>query len=183
MGVRVHILGASGSGTTTLASGISNTLKIESFDADHYFWEQTDPPFTTKRGSEERLALLKKDLDQNSSWVLSGSIVNWADTVKDRFTHVIFIFLPQATRLSRLRERERQRFGTRIDDGGDMYQQHIDFIDWAKKYDEGGLEVRSQTLHEDWLKSLTCPILKISGELSREAQIQKAVQWMEIGEQ
>ncbi len=172
---RIHILGASGSGTTTLASGISASLKIKSLDADDYFWEPTNPPFTIKRSADERMVLLNRDLGCQPSWILSGSIVSWADAVKDRFTHVIFMFLRQEIRLARLCERERQRFGTRIDPGGDMYQQHLDFIDWAKKYEDGGLDVRSKKLHEEWLKDLNCPIIRISGELSCEAQIQRAI--------
>jgi adenylate kinase family enzyme len=41
---RVHILGASGAGTTTLARALADDLAIPAFDADDYFWVKTDPP-------------------------------------------------------------------------------------------------------------------------------------------
>jgi adenylate kinase family enzyme len=35
---RIHILGASGSGTTTLAKALANELGYKHFDTDDYYW-------------------------------------------------------------------------------------------------------------------------------------------------
>jgi adenylate kinase family enzyme len=43
---RVHVLGASGSGTTTLARALANHWSVPHADADDYFWVPTDPPGT-----------------------------------------------------------------------------------------------------------------------------------------
>src|SRR5438128_874343 len=43
---RLHILGASGSGTTTLGRALAEGLQCPHFDTDDYFWLPTDPPFT-----------------------------------------------------------------------------------------------------------------------------------------
>lgn len=172
---RIHTVGASGSGTTTLASALAGHFKIPQFDADSYYWEPTDPPFTAKRPPELRVALLTKDLDREPSWVLSGSLVKWGESLQDRFTHIVFLSLPSEIRLARIRKRELERFGERIEVGGDMHQQHLDFIEWEKKYDEGGLEVRSRNLHEAWFKTLDCPIIRVSGELSTEQQVQSVL--------
>lgn len=51
----IHILGASGSGTTTLAKVLSDELGYAHFDSDDYFWIPTEPPFTTKRPLDERV--------------------------------------------------------------------------------------------------------------------------------
>ena len=166
-------MGGSGSGTTTLGSLLSESLRISHFDADSYFWESTDPPFTTKRPIENREKLLIQDLDRQSSWVLSGSIVQWAESIADQFTHVIFLSLPEELRIERLRTRERQKFGARLDLGGDMHRQHLDFIEWAKRYDQGGSEVRSKQLHEKWLRTVKCPVIRISGEVQTVEQVQK----------
>jgi len=172
MDFKIHILGGSGSGTTTLAKALARHFAVPHFDADDYYWESTDPPFTAKRSIEKRIKLLTDDLDQASSWVLSGSLVNWADSVNDRFTHVIFITLQSEVRLVRLRQRERLKFGSRLDPGGDMYHQHLDFIEWAMRYDEGGLDVRSKHFHDAWLGTLHCSIIKVSGDVPTEQQVQ-----------
>ena len=58
---KIHILGASGSGTTTLASELSKRINYTHFDTDDYYWLKTDPPFQNKRCIEDRQALMKTD--------------------------------------------------------------------------------------------------------------------------
>ena len=41
---RIHILGASGSGTTALGQALAEHLRCPHFDTDDYFWLPTDPP-------------------------------------------------------------------------------------------------------------------------------------------
>lgn len=56
---------------------------------------------------------------------------------------------PTDIRINRLRAREREAFGSRIDSDGDMYQNYIEFLEWAKAYDTGGLDMRSKVKHEE----------------------------------
>lgn len=58
----LHIFGASGSGTTTLAKAIYETFGHTHLDTDDYFWVPTDPPYTTKRTPRKRQKLLKADI-------------------------------------------------------------------------------------------------------------------------
>jgi adenylate kinase family enzyme len=74
---RIHILGASGSGTTTLGRALAARLLCPHFDADDYFWLPTDPPYTHQRERTERQQLLMDDLTAQEQWVLSGSLCGW----------------------------------------------------------------------------------------------------------
>ena len=56
---RIHILGASGSGTSTLGTEISKTFGFTHLDTDNYYWLPTNPPFTMPREREERIALME----------------------------------------------------------------------------------------------------------------------------
>jgi adenylate kinase family enzyme len=47
--MRLHIFGASGTGTTTLGQALGSTLGVPYFDSDDYFWERSIPPFTVRR--------------------------------------------------------------------------------------------------------------------------------------
>jgi adenylate kinase family enzyme len=58
----IHILGASGSGTTTLGRVLAKRLQCPHFDADDYFWLPTDLPYTHQRERTERQQLLMDDL-------------------------------------------------------------------------------------------------------------------------
>ncbi len=46
---RIHIFGGSGSGTSTLGAAIAQCFGHSHLDVDSFFWEKTDPPFTSIR--------------------------------------------------------------------------------------------------------------------------------------
>lgn len=52
---RLHVLGASGSGTTTLARALANHWSAPHADADDYFWVPTNPPYVEKRPEADRV--------------------------------------------------------------------------------------------------------------------------------
>ena len=159
----IHIFGASGSGTTTLGQKICEELGYTFMDTDDYFWMPTDPKFTRKRPREERIALMKRDIENAENVVISGSLVDWGDALIPYFTLAIRIEMEQALRIARLEQREKDRFGDCIAPGGDMYRQHLDFIAWAKSYDTGGMNMRSKAKHDAWQKLLSCEILHLDG--------------------
>ncbi len=172
----IHILGASGSGTTTLAKALSDELGYVHFDSDNYFWLPTKPPFTVKRPHDERVELLKNDIEKAGKWILSGSNCGWGDFLMDIYDLVIFLYVPVDTRMKRLVRREMQRYPIEsISTGGDMYGSHKAFIEWAAAYETGGMEMRSLALHNEWLKQLKCPVIRIEGEQSIEERFDIAM--------
>ena len=159
----IHIFGASASGTTTLGQKICDELGYTMMDTDDYFWMPTTPPFSQKRPREERIELMKKDMDETENVVLSGSIAGWGDALIPYFTLAVRIEMDPAIRIDRLVKREKQRYGSRIEPGGDMYEHHLAFVEWAKTYDTGGVDVRSKAKHDVWQKLLPCGILYLDG--------------------
>jgi hypothetical protein len=111
------------------------------------------------------------DITAQDSWVVSGSLCGWGDVAISLFELVVFLSIPHDVRMVRLRRREQARFGTRIEPGGDMYEQSHAFLAWAASYDDGGLDIRSRRLHEQWLGTLPCPIICIEGECTLEEQL------------
>lgn len=166
----IHILGASGSGTTTLAMAIQKEFGHTHLDTDDYLWVPTNPRYTTKRIRTERQKMLKNDISKNEKCVISGSMCSgingWGDIFIPLFDLVIFIDTPTDLRIKRLKEREFSKFGNRILPGGDMYENHTAFIEWAKTYDMAGLEQRSRALHMEWMEKLVCPTIIVDGTLS-----------------
>ena len=161
MNRRIHITGASGSGTSTLARALADRLCTQAFDTDDYYWVPSDPPFRTKRPIAERLRLMDEMFLPRADWVLSGSLHSWGAPVMTRVTHVVFLTLAPGMRLARLRARERQRYGARIARGGDLEANYRGFLDWAMGYDEPGTQGRSRAAHEAWLQSLDQPVLRL----------------------
>ncbi len=66
----IHIFGASGSGTSTLGEKICLELGYKFMDTDDYFWLPTNPKFTTKRNAEERLAMMRADIEDAENVVI-----------------------------------------------------------------------------------------------------------------
>lgn len=174
----IHIFGASGSGTTTLGEKISRELGFFHMDTDDYFWLPTDPKFTAKRPAAERIARMRQDIANHQKAVISGSLTDWGDPLIPLFTLAIRIEMDPALRLERLLARERQRYGSRIEPGGDMYETNQAFLEWAKSYDTGGPEIRSRVKHDQWQKLLTCPVLLLDGGASVEQNFEKVQRFL-----
>jgi adenylate kinase family enzyme len=168
---RIHLVGASGSGTTTLGRVLAERLGVPHFDTDTYFWLPTDPPFREQRPVPDRIAMLSADLDQSDAWVLSGSLVGWGDVLAPRFDLVIFLWVPPDLRLARLRARERERYGTAIEPGGSMHEGSTAFMAWAAGYDDDNFQGRSRRVHERWLAQFSCPVVRLEGEESVEERL------------
>ena len=150
----IHIFGASGSGTTTLGRKICSELGYYFMDTDDYFWLPTNPKYTTKRDKKERLLLMHRDIQRAENVVIAGSLVDWGDELIPLFTLAIRLETATDIRICRLKEREREKFGKRIEFGGDMFEIHQEFIAWAKSYDNGGINMRSKAKHDAWQKLL-----------------------------
>jgi adenylate kinase family enzyme len=159
--MRVHFVGASGSGTTTLGRALAGRRGVPHFDTDDYFWLPSTPPFQHIRARGERQALLGRDLEAHPAWALSGSLCGWGDRFIPLFDLVVFLWVPPDIRLARLRERERARYGTAVEPGGALHARCEAFLAWAAGYDEG-LDVpeRCRRLHEQWLAALPCPVVR-----------------------
>ena len=159
----IHIFGASGSGTSTLGRKICFELGYKFMDTDDYYWLPTDPKYTTKRNFEERLAMIKKDIENAENVVISGSLVDWGDELIPLFTLAIRLETATDIRIERLKQREKELLGSRIDVGGDMFVNHQKFIEWARAYDTGNLTIMSKAKHDVWQKLLHCKLIVLNG--------------------
>ena len=169
---RIHIFGASGSGTTTLALAIAEKQGHRFLDTDDFFWAPTDPPFQEKRPRDQRIAMLRQSMLGSVPWVLSGSLCGWGDPLIPEFDLVVFLLVPTPVRMARLLAREIERYGRRaIMARGERHQAHVDFLEWAGGYDTGGPEMRSRTFREAWLSALPCAVLRLEGDQSVGEQL------------
>lgn len=158
---RIHITGASGSGTTTLGAALGRRLGWKHLDADDYYWLPTQPRFQAKRPGEERLKMILADLGSASGVIASGSTIRWGLELEDAYELIVYLYLPPEIRLQRLRARELERNGT----------VNEEFLAWAALYDDGDLTVRSKRRVEAWLGERRVPILRLEGDLTVEARV------------
>lgn len=175
------VFGASGSGTTTLASKLASVLNVKHIDTDDYYWKPTNPPFIESRDTNERVTLLKQDIISAGNVIISGSLSGWGVELTPMLTGAVRLQLEQSERLHRLEARERHKYGDRVLPDGDMYDEHIAFMRWAREYDTStDIANRSKLQHDNWQLRLTCPVIVLDSINSVEDNMQAVLQWIQI---
>jgi adenylate kinase family enzyme len=176
--MKIHLLGAPGSGVTTLGKALAKKLGVPHFDTDDYHWFTDDAlPFRRRRNPDHRRQLLTKDFAAHESWVLSGAMCGWGDVFIPVFDIVVWLWAPVETRLDRIQARERLRYGPeRVAPGGDLHVVFEKFLTWAAAYDDASDNIRSRSKELDWLAELKCPVLRFEEDLTIEVLVQKVLE-------
>jgi adenylate kinase family enzyme len=174
---RIHVLGAPGTGTTSLGRGLARALSIPQFEADDFLWQPTTPPYQQRLPVPARTKKLAEMVRQNSQWVISGSMGGWGECSKPLLSSAIYLMAPTDIRLQRITEREFRRFGkAACAPGGFMHARYQDFLKMASSYDKSELKNRrSAASHQDWLKDLSCRVIRIDGRASIAEVLQTAL--------
>lgn len=177
-GFRVYVFGASGSGVTTLGAEVASALGLVHVDCDDHFWAPTEPPFSKKRTPVERITSMRDALG-DAGWVLTGACNSWGAEVVRQADLIVFVTLPTPMRLERVLRREQDRFGSRIEAGGDMFSNHKDFLAWASEYDDPEFGGRNLAKHESWLQEQTTQVCRVDGDQNLETSVVQVLTQLE----
>ncbi|MDA3900677.1 MAG: DNA topology modulation protein FlaR [Spirochaetes bacterium] len=74
--MKIYIIGAAGSGKTTLARQISDILKTPYTDLDEIFWDNQNDSFGIKRDELIRNEMYRSVLIQET-WIVEGAYLSW----------------------------------------------------------------------------------------------------------
>ena len=166
----IAISGLNGAGKSTLAHVLAKKLHYFEIDVeDYYFPEQRSSrinalegrtsadvsfiPYLSPRAKSEVEFAIRKDINCNPQFVLSGVSLNWSESILSQIDIVFYLHVPLSERLRRIRSREAQRFGSRILPGGDMYEQHNEFLN--------KIENRSEQEITRSLENISCPVIDV----------------------
>jgi len=170
---RLYILGASGSGTTTLGRAIADAWSVPHADSDDYFWMPSNPPYTQQRPAVRRVELMLEVFARRPAWVLSGGINGWGEKVLRRCDAVVFLSLDAPQRLQRIKQREAtRRLGEKVDT-----EAFGEFLAWASHYDDPEFQGRSRARHEAWLNTLELPVLRLDSSRSVQELRDAVLSW------
>jgi adenylate kinase family enzyme len=164
--MKIHVMGASCAGSTTLGQALSLQLNCPYFDTDHFFWLPTPNPFSERRNAAERNNLLKQQLSAHQNAIVGGSVINWGAEWMQMFDLVIFLYIPRDIRMKRLDARELERYGDALQNDPGRQEAYQKFRTWAYGYDDNSTQGRNLGAHKAWLDKLSCPVLEINGDLS-----------------
>ena len=87
--MKIHIIGASGTGKTFYADKISKQYNLPHFDLDDIFWDNNAISYGTKMPIERRTELLNKIL-VTENWIIEGVYYKW---LIDSFSSADWIFI------------------------------------------------------------------------------------------
>ena len=149
----IILLGASGSGITTLGRELAQVLGFAHFDVETYWFCESDIPYTVIRPQEERSAMLLADMKKHGSFVLSGDVSTWSDEFLPLFDLAIILSAPKDARMKRIEQRGYARWGDRVRVGGDMYESEQKFKELAALRDVAALEQKAN--------SYPCPVINV----------------------
>jgi len=177
--MKIHVMGASCAGSTTLGNTLAKRLGYTYLDTDAYYFVPSDIPFSVRRDPAERIAMMKADFEANDDVIVGGSLVSWGDDWHTRFDLVVFLYVPHDIRMQRLHARELERYGDKIFTDPYRAAQYKKFTAWATGYDDNSTDGRNLNVHQVWLGKLNCPILKIEGDTSVDERVKRVMDFIE----
>lgn len=151
----IIIFGANGSGKSTLGRELARVLNFKYMDIEDYHFGKSAIPYTVERSREDCLNLMLADIEKYNSFVLSAVTGDFGEEISSMYDLAVFMVSPIETRMERIRQREYKKHGYRIRKGGDMYEQHLKFVDFARS--------RHLSNIDKWAQTLNCPIIFVDG--------------------
>lgn len=151
----IIIFGANGSGKTTLGRELARILNVKHIDHEDYAFEKSNIPYAVERSREDCVNLMLADIEKNGSFVISAVTGDFGDVIPQHYELAVYLSAPKETRIERIKQRAYEQHGERIRKSGDLYEQHLDFVNFVSE--------RSLTPIERWAETLLCPIIHIDG--------------------
>lgn len=162
----ILIFGANGSGKSILGCEIARVLDFKYMDIEDYHFVKSEIPYTVERSSEDCLNLMIADIEKHGSFVISAVTGDFGEEISSMYDLALFMSAPIEIRIERVKQRAYKQYGKRICKDGDMYEQHLKFVDFVAS--------RSLLRIEKWAETLTCPVIHVDGT----KPISENVEWI-----
>ena len=173
----IAIVGLNGSGKSTLGHALAKELDYYEIDVeDYYFPEQResrraaldgeygdsrdylgDVPYSVARTKEEVEEGIAKDIAAHPRYILTGVTVNWNEEILSTIKHIFWLKTDREERVRRVKEREEKRWGVRVAEGGDMYEQQLSFRNLISGLTEDKVK--------DSIGKIGCDVIELDGTL------------------
>lgn len=160
----IIVFGANGSGKSAIGRELARILNIKYMDIEDYHFMKSEIPYTMERSREDCLNLMLADIEKYRSFVISAVIGDFGEKITSLYDFAVFMSAPLEIRIERIRQRAYKKFGERICEGGDMYEQELKFVDFATS--------RSLSRIEQWAETLLCPVIYVDGTKSISENIE-----------
>ena len=156
----IHIMGASGSGTSTIGEYLSKKLGFDIIESDFYKWKQTIPEFQVMRPIEESNRLLLAKINGAKNLIITGSLHSNPDTFK-YIDLILYLKCPTKVRIKRILQRDEEKGRFSLKQEGKVKENFIFFLNLAKNYNKLGKDIRSKASQKMVIDSSNAPVIVI----------------------
>lgn len=169
VGTGIIVCGLNGAGKSTIGKALAKELNFHFIDNEDLYFPKTDPHYTydSPRTREEVEQLLFYEIKKHENFVFASVKGDYGETIYPFFQYAVLIDVPRDIRVQRVKNRSFQKFGNRILPGGDLYEQEEKFFDLVKS--------RAENTVEEWVQSLSCPIIRVDGTKPIEENIKTII--------
>jgi len=174
MGTGIIVCGLNGVGKSTLGKALAERLRVHFIDCEGLFFPGTDSrdPYALPRTREEAERLLLREMEAHGAFVLAAVKGDYGAAVVSSFRYAVLMTAPKAVRVRRVEQRSFRKFGSRMREGGDLYEQEARFFELVR--------TREENMVEDWARYLTCPVIRIDGTKPVEENVNLIVEQMDL---
>lgn len=157
MGTGIIVCGLNGSGKSTLGKALAKKLQYHFLDSEDLFFAKSDSPYiyASSRTHKEAEQLLWNEIRTHENFVFATVKGDYGEQFYPYFQYAVLIDVPKSIRMQRVKTRSFQKFGKRMQSGGDLYEKEKRFFAFV--------ESRPESIVEDWLEHVKCPILRVDG--------------------
>lgn len=160
----IAIVGGNGSGKTTLGRRLADLYSLKHMDVEDYYFKESKIPYANPRTRDEVGELILADVKKYKRFVLSAVCGDFGSEINALYDCVIYIQAPLELRMERVRKRAVDKFGERVLEGGDMYEQEQGFFEMVAS--------RTMDRTDEWLKTVRCPVIYIDGTKTVESNLE-----------
>ena len=166
----IAIVGGNGSGKTTLGKYLAALLAYKHIDVEDYYFKQSAVPYADPRSKEEVQKLILEDIHQYGHFVLSAVNGDMGEEINDLYRHIVYLQAPLDIRIKRVKQRSLDKFGSRVLEGGDMFEQEQNFYRFVAS--------RSLDQTDNWIKKMCLPVLCLDGTAPISDNIIRIREWI-----
>lgn len=172
MGTGIIICGLNGAGKSTIGKALAIKLDFHFIDNEELYFPKKDPHYTYAfpRTHEEVEQLLFSEIKTHENFVFASVKGDYGETIYPFFKYAVLIDVPKDIRMQRVKNRSFQKFGSRMLPGGDLFEQEENFFNFVKS--------RAENTVEEWVQSLSCPIIQVDGTKPIEENVKFIIEWI-----
>ena len=165
MGTGIIICGLNGAGKSTLGRVLAKELDFHFIDNEDLYFPKTNPryPYSSPRTRDEVKQSLLREIQAHENFVFAAVKGDYGEAVYPFFQYAVLMDAPKDIRMRRVRDRSFMKFGDRMLPGGDLYEQEERFFAFVRSREEDTVE--------EWVRSLSCPVIRVDGTKSVEENV------------